>query len=256
MKRIIPFLLLAVAFGACQDEGPTVPSDGPLLAVNCDKHPDHPKCPPEPEPDKQYTAIDLKKACSLCGGAAHDISEPVDGSLHVVVGWIDQPLDSPNFAAVWTGTVTSIGDQDPDTLWTEVTGPQGTSPAHALGINDEATLIVGIGNRGPMQRFPVIWQLKPGGGWWQGQELALLDTHNGGDARDVNDGRRIVGRLTSETDIVASMWSSPMAAVDTLYRPPDFFSAALGLNNQNDVVGWIWKASGEQEQALKMSFAI
>jgi hypothetical protein len=71
MKRIIPFLLLAVAFGACQDEGPTVPSDGPLLAVDCAKRPEHPKCPPEPEPDKQYSAIDLK-LCKRCDGGAHE----------------------------------------------------------------------------------------------------------------------------------------------------------------------------------------
>jgi hypothetical protein len=37
MKRIIPFLFLAFAFAACQDEGPTVPTDDALFAKGGDK---------------------------------------------------------------------------------------------------------------------------------------------------------------------------------------------------------------------------
>ena len=113
MKRIIPFLLLAVALGACQDEGPTDLSETPLFAK-----PD--KCEPWPECKDgnggQYSAIDLK-LCKRCGGVAHDISEPNGGVLHVV-GWMDEPMGWPRIPVVWIGTMGALAEAEPVILST------------------------------------------------------------------------------------------------------------------------------------------
>ena len=90
MKKVLPFLLLALIALGCEKEGPTVPLDGPALAVDCEKHPDHPKCSGEEPPDGGvYTAIDLECPYLQCRGVAHDVSEPQGEVLHVV-GWVNR----------------------------------------------------------------------------------------------------------------------------------------------------------------------
>ncbi len=53
MKRILPFVLLASVAVACNEDAPTVPSDGPQLAVDCtlEKFQNHPKCSGDEEPE-------------------------------------------------------------------------------------------------------------------------------------------------------------------------------------------------------------
>ena len=124
------------------------------------------------------------------------------------------------------------------------------SPGMALGINDKAPYsIVGVNYRYREPTVPVIWTADGSGGWNLGRVLAL-GTYSGGNARDVNNDGLIVGKMTSATDTVAAMWSPPEWYPVNLEMDDGWFSAALGLNNQGDVVGWTWNASGEQQAVL------
>jgi hypothetical protein len=244
IDKTTPLLLVAFVALGCEKDGPTVPLDGPDLAFNCDKLPDHPKCSGGEEPPHggQYTPIDLELLCRQCDGVAHDIGEQQGELLHVA-GWIDQPLGSPNVAVVWTGTPADIGDVDPVVL-EPPNAPYNYGGSWASGINDAASLIVG-GANGWYPKVPVAWQPE-GDRWATGQVLALADADSG-DARDVNNDGMIAGRLFWGSNIFAVVWASPAAEPVKLFTPG---SAALGLNNDGDVVGGVegksalWTAEG------------
>ncbi len=226
-------------------QGPTRPTDDPLFGQgkpDCQNNPQHPSCK-DGDGGGAYTATDLK-LCKRCDGIAHDISEPDEDALHVI-GHINEPMGWPRIAVVWTGTLDDIGDAPWVILSTPgYPGPGSGSPGEALGINDIANSIVGWNYVFAQPPVPVIWEAE-GGGWADGQLLKRAG-FDGGNARDVNNAGLIVGRLTSSADTVAAMWSSPGAEPVKLEMDPVRFSAALGLNNQGDVVGWTWNASGEQ----------
>jgi hypothetical protein len=168
------------------------------------------------------------------------------------VGWINEPMGWPHIAVVWTGTLDNIGEATAVILSTLYPGPGSGSPGVALGINDDATSIVGRTYAFEKPILPVIWEAD-GSGWKDGQVLQLGE-YDEGNARDVNDNGLIVGRMTRPTsqsgsDTVAAVWSSP-TDVHTLYTPEGFFSAALGLNNHGDVVGRVWNGSGAEQAVL------
>jgi hypothetical protein len=247
--KIAPLLLVAFVAVACEEDGPTSPSDGLQLAVDCDdpKFQDHPKCGggEEPPEGNQYEAIDLQQTCRRCDGVAHDVSEPDAGTLYVV-GWDDQPLGSPKVALVWTGTPADIGSVDPVVLEAPVE-PFHYGGSLAAGINDDPPYtIVGEAN-GWYPSVPVVW--RPEGGGWATGEVLALGGYDSGFTRDVNNDGMIAGRLFSESDTVAVVWASPDAEPVPLFTPGDK-SAALGLNNEGDVVGAVsgtaalWKAEG------------
>ncbi len=244
MNKLIPFLLLAFVALGCEEDGPTVPLDGLALAVDCDKHPDHPKCsgeePPEEPPDGGvYTAIDLECPYLQCRGVAHDISEPLGEVLHVV-GWVNRN-ESPDIPVVWTGTPADIGSLDPVILEPPGIAPEPYYASTAAGINDDPpyTIVGTASERAP--KAPVVWEPDGSGGWEVGRLLALA-TADSGHAADVNNSGMIAGRLYFGPTGIAVVWPSPDAAPEQLYTPTGDISFARGLNNAGDVVGGVNRA--------------
>jgi hypothetical protein len=234
MKRIIPFLALAFVALGCEKDGPTVPLDGPALALDCEKRPDHPQCSgEEPPPDGDvYTAIDLECPYILCQGVAHDISEPQGEQLHVV-GWVYRN-ESPEIPVVWTGTPADIGDVDPVVL--EL--PEGYYGSTPNGINDDPPYTIVGTAFGRSPKAPVVWEPAAGGGWQVGRVLALAAADSG-HASHVNDDGKIAGRLYFGPTGIAVVWPSPTADPVQLYTPPGDISFARGLNNAGDVSGGV-----------------
>jgi hypothetical protein len=187
--------------------------------------------------DLFYTAIDLDAGCKSCKGEARDVS--ADDAPLYAVGWNAGRLDSPGHAALWVGTPAEIGTVD----LTRLDQPDDYGEAFAFGINDHPPYrIVGLARRWFLQDVPVVWEGDGAGGWMQGRVLAF-GGFSTGVAFDINDGGVIVGRLGSDTDTLAVMWSSPAAAPLVLDTPEGFRSGALGLNNQSNIAGWIKDAS-------------
>ena len=239
MKRIIPFLMLAFALAACQDEGPTVPADGPQFAKpSC---PGHPSCKDGDGDGGQYTTIDLqslpiRKGPKQTYSTAHDITEPVldpEGLLHVVVvGGSEDWAGGTRWPVVWTGTLGDIGDEPPQVLTRE--------RGYALGISDDGAVIAGrLGNTG--SRRPVAW-LRLGDGWGEAHNLILPGGYFTGKARDVNISGMLAGTTHNASgDTVATVWESSVDPTPRLLRAPEgssfIISRAIGLNNQGWVVG-------------------
>jgi hypothetical protein len=234
MKRIIPFLMLAVptalVLWGCERGNPAGDVAGPLLKPE--------KCEPWPEcrdggngDGGQYTTIDLRsirhRKSDKSDDIAYDVSEP-DGGVLRVVGWLDLPLGGGDFAVVWTGTLNDIGDVEPVHLLTE-----DRNLGRALGINDAGDIIVG---REDGTIFPPVAWLRSGSDWSMGHRLDL-GTYVIGRARDVNNDGKIVGTVEGGGYTAAAVWSSPTAELGLLPTPTGFVSAARGLNNQGWVVG-------------------
>jgi hypothetical protein len=247
MKRVIPFLMLAVpaclVLWGCERANPAGDVAGPLLKPE--------KCEPWPEcrdggngDGGQYTTIELRsirhRKSDKSDDVARDVTEPEpDGGVLRVVGWLDLPLGGGDLAVVWTGTPSDIGDVEPVHLLT-----QDRNLGRALGINDVGDIIVGRedGTIYP----PVAWR-RNGSDWSMGRRLDL-GTYAIGRARDVNNGGMIVGKVTGGGSTAAAVWSWPSTELGLLHTPAGFHSSARGLNNQGWVAGVVWDPSVERSR--------
>jgi hypothetical protein len=198
MKRIIPFLLVAFALAACQDQGPPRPTDDPQFAKKKPCEP-WPECKSGGDGGGQYTVLDLG---TLTGGknsssVASDISEKVEGDVFVVGSSRSDP-DAPHVATLWTVSGgAAIGD--PLELG-------GYTESHAYGIKNDGTIAVGTAGSGESST-PVWWD---GSDNWSHHMLpTLAEGGTYGEASAVNYDRQIVG-WSEATDVqyfAATLWT-------------------------------------------------
>ncbi len=153
-----------------------------------------------------YTAIDLRsltgrgKASQSTNGSAHDITEPdADGVLRVV-GGSEEWRTGGTQPVVWTGTLSTIADAEPEAL---------ALRGYAAGISDDGTVIAGrVKHTSSGPATPAVW-LGPD---WTQIDLELPAGFIAGHARDVNNSGVIVGATKNGVDTLATTWASPSAA--------------------------------------------
>jgi len=186
-----------------------------------------------------YTTIYLRsltgkgKGSQSTNGSAHDITEPDANGLLRVVGGSEEWRTGGTQPVVWTGTLNTIADADPEAL---------ALRGYAAGINDDGTVIAGrVKHTSGGPTTPAAW-LGPD---WTLIDLQLLEGFIDGNARDVNNDGLIVGSTKNGVDTLATRWASPTAVPSLLPTPTGFRSKAMGLNNQGYVVGWIWDPATE-----------
>ncbi|HSG82872.1 MAG TPA: hypothetical protein VLC48_11510 [Gemmatimonadota bacterium] len=236
MKRLIPFLCLALVAVACEMDAPTVPEDDLQLGVDCDdpKFEEHPKCGGGGETDA-YDAIPLGEARSLSWAA--DLSERTAG-VTLVTGYTEGSSGDP-IATLWTVT---------DGAAVKATLPQrsGRGPSAAPGISDDGSLIVGYdaesmggaGNAHFVGTEPIMWKAP----FVSADPLTLPALHNdGGFARDVNNSGTIVGTSFDRYyHTRATVWDGYSGTVNRMLASFDESgsSEAFSVNNDGYVVGF------------------
>jgi hypothetical protein len=234
MKRIIPLLILAFVIAACQEDGPTVPTDGPQFAKpTCPS--DHPSCKDGGGGGGgEYIPTTLGE--TKVTSKARDLTEPLgDGSI--LIAGVSQMANGDPVAAVWTVSGTDV------VASSELPLGDGFAVSAAIGINDDGSVIVGVGGSGVdvlghiTDEIPVMWT-RSGDGWatelLPGYEVA-------GWARDVNAGT-IVGTTWHSGDSKATLWDATTGAVvaELLSWDPSPYAHSDGkaINSQGYVVGF------------------
>lgn len=204
MKRMIPFLMLAFGLAACQDEGPTVPTDGPELAKGGNKC-ETPPCGKDGGGNGggEYTATSLGKW--KIASKARDLSWPQAGEALLVVG------ESEDASGNLVATAWSEGTEG----WEEVQLPLdgGFSESSAYGTNDLGNVIVGTFGDPWVDSKPAKWSRSDTE--WTSDVLDPVSGYRVGEAFDVNDAGTVAGTSIGPDDsslpfTVATVWGADL----------------------------------------------
>jgi hypothetical protein len=202
MKRMIPFLMLAFGLAACQDEGPTVPADGPEFAKGGNKCETPPCGKDGGDGGGEYTAISLGKR--RVASKARDLSWPQAGEGLLVMG------ESEDASGNLVATVWMEGTDGWEAAHLPL--PDGFSQSSAYGTNDLGNVVVGTFGSQWVDSKAAKWS--GSGTQWTSTILDPVSGYQVGEAFDVNDAGTVAGTSVRPEDSSSPFTAATVWEVD------------------------------------------